>query len=219
MWVKKMNNENIVVDTIFKEKSHKKQPDKISIYDYPRPVEHKEHDFNSFVAFDVETTGIDPSKDAIIELSAIKVIDGKIIEEKEFVFQELVKPYKKKVPDEVVELTGITNEMVRDANRIWEVFPEFVEFIEDNILVGYNCMTFDSKFLVRAGRLSNIKIYNEYFDVMHFAQKLRNKLNSNNLTLVEVGKSLGIENSQAHRALSDAITTAKVYLKLLEIDY
>ena len=214
-----MSSLGIIVEPIVNKKSsHKKQPDKIKVGDYPTPIEHIKADFNSFVAFDVETTGIDHSKDAITELAAIKVVDGKIIEEKNFLFQELVHPYKKSIPKNVEMLTGITNEMVKDSKRIWEVFPEFVDFIGDNILLGYNCMTFDSKFLVRAGRISNLVIDNEYFDVMHVARKYKNVLNSENMTLVQVGKALGIENPQAHRALADAITTAKVYLKLIELN-
>ena len=196
----------------------KSQPNKIPVGEYPNPLEHITPNFNSFIAFDVETTGIDCSKDSITEIAAIKVIDGVINEKKEFLFQELVHPYKKSIPKNVELLTGITNEMVKDSKKIWEVFSEFVEFIGDNILVGYNCMVFDSRFLVRAGRLSNLIIYNKYFDVMHYAKKFKNILNSNNMTLVEVGKALGIENPNAHRALADAITTAKVYLKLKEIE-
>lgn len=214
-----MNSLGIIVEPMVNAKSlRKKQPDKIKVGDYPLPIEHIQADFNSFVAFDVETTGIDHSKDAITELAAIKVVDGKIVEEKEFLFQELVHPYKKSIPKNVEMLTGITNEMVKDSKRIWEVFPEFVEFIGDNILLGYNCMTFDSKFLVRAGRISNLIIDNEYFDVLHMARKYKNILDSENMTLVQVGKALGIENPQAHRALADAITTAKVYLKILELN-
>lgn len=195
-----------------------KQPEKIKVGEYPLPIENTIPNFNSFVAFDVETTGIDHSKDSITEIAAIKVINGIITESKEFIFQELVKPYKKKIPNDVEKLTGITNDMVKDCRNIWEVFPDFATFIEDNILVGYNCMTFDSKFLVRAGRLSNLIINNQYFDVMHLVKKYKNTLDVENMTLVQVGKSLGIENPQAHRALADAITTAKVYLKIIELN-
>lgn len=193
-----------------------KQPIKIPVGEYPPPNEYIMPDFNTFVAFDLETTGIDNSKDAIIEIAAIKVVDGIIVEEKEFVFQELVYPYKKRIPAKIEKLTGITNEMVKNSKKIWQVFPEFTEFIGDNILLGYNCMSFDSKFLVRAGRLSNLIINNEYFDVIHFIKKYKNLINSRDMTLVEVGKSLNIDNPQAHRALADAITTAKIYLKLKE---
>lgn len=192
----------------------KKAPEKIKIEDYPKPVECQIPGFNSFVAFDVETTGLSSKTDSIIEIAAIKVRDGKIIES----FQELVHPYKKKIPVEVEMLTGITNNMVYNRREIWEVFEDFVKFIGDDILVGYNCMTFDSQFLVRAGRLSNIKIYNQYFDVMKYVIKSKDVLNYTEKNLVEVANLLGIENPNAHRALADAITTAKVYLKLLELN-
>lgn len=195
-----------------------KAPDKIAISDYPNPIELKKAGFKSFVAFDIETTGIDHSKDSITELAAIRVVDGKIIESKDFIFQELVHPYKRKIPKNVEKLTGITNEMVYDAREIWGVFKDFADFIKDDILLGYNCMTFDSKFLVRAGRLSNIKIENQYFDVMNYVKKFKSKLNYDSKTLTNIGEILGITNPSAHRALADSITTAKVYLKLLEID-
>ena len=205
------------IDTENLIKSDKKQPKKIEVGQYPLPVEITNPGFLDFVAFDLETTGIDYSKDAITEIAAIKVRNGVIVEEKNFLFQELVKPYKKRIPANVEKITGITNDMVNKARNIWEVFTDFAEFIGDDILVGYNCMIFDSKFLVRAGRLSNLIINNKYFDVMKMAQKYKNVVTSKNMTLVEFGESIGIKNPQAHRALADAITTAKVYLKLLEI--
>ena len=200
------------------QKTRSKAPDAISIDDYPQTVELNEAGFKSFVAFDIETTGINHAWDSITELAAIRVVDGKIVETKEFIFQELVHPYKRKIPTDVEKLTGITNEMVYDAREIWEVFKDFKEFIKDDILLGYNCITFDSKFLVRAGRLSNIKIENKYFDVMKYAQKFKSTLSYENKTLNNIANLLGITNPNAHRALADSITTAKVYLKLLELD-
>ncbi len=194
------------------------QPPKIPIEEYPTPKELTDSGFKNFVAFDIETTGLNPVRDSITEIGAIKVIDGKIVESKEFIFQELVHPYKRKIPPDVEELTGITNEMVYGAGDIWDVFPKFVEFIGDNILVGYNCIAFDSKFILRAGRLSNIIINNPYFDVMHYAKKFKLRINCENNKLNTIANQLGIVNEEAHRALSDAITTAKVYLKLLEIE-
>ena len=212
-YLKFLTSLNIQFDDVI----HKKQPEKIKVDNYPIPVEHTMFDFDSFVAFDVETTGIDTTRDSITEIAAIKVLNGQIIEEKEFLFQELVHPYKRTIPPSVEKLTGITNEMVKDAPRIWEVFPKFVDFIGDSIMLGYNCMSFDSKFLVRAGRLSNIIIENEYFDVLHMAKQYKSQLSCDNMKLVSVGETLGIKNPQAHRALADAITTAKVYLALKKL--
>lgn len=194
-----------------------KAPEKISIEDYPAVCEITAAGFKSFVAFDVETTGLDHSRDSIIELSAIRVVDGVVVEEKEFIFSEFVHPYKVKISKTVEELTGISNEMVHDSREIWEVFKDFAEWLGDDILLGYNCSTFDSKFMVRAGRLSNVVLTNKYFDAMKLARKKKALLSSENLKLVNVAESLGIINPQAHRALADAITTAKVYLALLEL--
>lgn len=199
-------------------KEKTKAPGDIDINDYPIPIELTKAGFKTFVAFDIESTGVNHNIDSITELAAIRVVDGKIVEEKEFIFQELVHPYRRKIPKNVEEITGITNEMVSDAREIWEVFKDFAEFIKDDILIGYNCMTFDSKFLVKAGCLSNIKIENKYFDVMNYVNKLKYKLNYDSKTLTNIGELLGIKNPNAHRALADSITTAKVYLKLLELD-
>lgn len=198
--------------------SRAKVPDKISNDDYPLPIELKESGFKSFVAFDLETTGIDHTKDSITEIAAIRVVNGEIVESKEFIFQELVHPYKKRIPENVEKITGITNEMVHKCREVWEVFKDFSEFIGDDILVGYNCMSFDSKFLRRAGRLSNKIITNKYFDVMNYIKKFESVLHYENKTLSCISGLLGITNPNAHRALADSVTTAKVYLKLLELE-
>ena len=198
--------------------SRTKVPDKISNDDYPLPIELKESGFKSFVAFDLETTGIDHTKDSITEIAAIRVVNGEIVESKEFIFQELVHPYKKRIPENVEKITGITNEMVHKCREVWEVFKDFSEFIGDDILVGYNCMSFDSKFLRRAGRLSNKIITNKYFDVMNYVKKFESVLHYENKTLSCISNLLGITNPNAHRALADSVTTAKVYLKLLELE-
>ena len=187
---------------------------------YPLPKEIRKADFDDFVAFDLETTGLSPTKDSIIEIGAIKVIGGKVSETKQMVFQEFVKPLdSKKVSADVLKLTGISNEDVRIARPIWEVFPDFVRFTEGLTLVGFNCMAFDSKFMVRAGRYSNLILENPYFDVMRYAKACKDDLNlsGSKQSLATLAKQLGVKNPRAHRALADAITTAKVFLKLREL--
>lgn len=182
---------------------------------YPIPQKADETYYNDFVAFDVETTGKDVVKDSIIEISAVKVKDGKIVD----TFSELVKPIDKKISAQVEQLTGISNDDVINAREIWEVFPDFAKFIEDNVLVGYNSLAFDSRVLVRAGRYSHIILQNKHLDVMHYSRKyLRQQGISNVISLVKLGEMLEVVNPQAHRALADAETTAKIYLKLLEFE-
>ena len=144
----------------------------------------------------------------------------RIVESKEFTFQEFVHPFKKGIREEITKLTGISKEDVKDARQMWEVFPDFMKFAGNSVLVGFNNVKFDSRFLVRAGRYSNIIMDNPQFDVMKYAENFREKLSieEKKISLETLGRKLGIENPEAHRALSDAITTARIYLKLKEMD-
>ena len=191
-------------------------PEAIPKDQYPEPKEIRDAYFDTFVAYDLETTGISAKTDSIIEIGAIKVCNGEVVESQEFVFQEFVRPYKRSVREEVTKLTGITKEDVKDARQMWEVFPDFMAFVGDNVLVGYNNVKFDSRFLVRAGRYSNIIMKNPQFDVMRYAEEFREKLGitEKKISLGTLSRKFGIENPQAHRALADALTTARVYLEL-----
>ncbi len=198
----------------------KRGPKAIPRDEYPEPIETRDADFDSFVAFDLETTGRSSKIDSIIEFGAIKVVNGQVVDSGEFVFQELVKPYKRKLSDEIQNLTGITADDVKGAREMWEVTPDFLKFVGDSILVGFNCIAFDSRFMVRAGRYSNIVIENKYFDVMRYADQFKERLGivSKKISLEELSDKLDIQNPKAHRALADAITTARIFLKLKEMD-
>lgn len=126
----------------------------------------------------------------------------------------------RKMHREITELTGITNEEVYAARPIWEVLPDFMSFAGDAVLLGFNCIVFDSRFLVRAGRYSNLIIENKYFDVMRYTDRFKDKLglDTQKVSLSELAEVLNIENPQAHRALSDAITTARIFLKLKSME-
>ena len=179
---------------------------------YPDPVEIRYTDFNCFVAFDVETTGTNAKTDSIIEIGAVKVVGDRIVEDKQFTFQEFVQPLDgKKVSPEIEALTGIQHAQVCAARPVWEVLPDFMDFVGDSVLLGFNCMAFDSRFMVRAGRYSNFIITNLYFDVMRYAARFREKLgiNERKISLQGLADALGIENPSAHCALGDAVTTAK----------
>ena len=106
--------------------------------------------------------------------------------------------------------------MVKDARQIYDVFNDFADFVGDRVLVGYNSRKFDSGFLVRAGRYARRIERFRHFDVLNEAEKYSKNNNLENAKPETVGQSLGIVNPEAHRALSDAITTAKVYLELKE---
>lgn len=187
---------------------------------YPSAKEIRDADFDTFVAFDVETTGRNTTIDSIIEIGAIKVVGGQIVDTVEFTFQEFVRPFKRSLQPHITELTGIRKEDVVNARQMWEVIPDFMKFVGDNILVGFNSVPFDSKFLARAGRYSNLIIENPHFDVLRYAAKFSDELGleSQRVSLENLARKLDIENPEAHRALADAVTTARAYLKLKEMD-
>ncbi len=193
----------------------KKTKEPIPKEDYPEPKEHAAADFDSFVAFDLETTGRG-RYDNIIEIGAVKVVNGKVSEEASFCFQTFVKPMDKKITPEITALTGITPEDVQNAPANKEALAAFLNFAGDNILLGFNCMAFDSRYLTRAGRYAHIIIKNEYFDVMRYAKRRKTDfgLPGGKLSLAALAESFGTENPRAHRALADALTTARLFLKL-----
>ncbi|MCR4610628.1 MAG: 3'-5' exonuclease [Lachnospiraceae bacterium] len=193
--------------------SNTQAPTPIKKEDYPTIKETKDDSINSYVAFDLETTGLYPSNDSIIEIGAIKVIDGNIVESDEMYFQEFVRPYRKQISAQVQEITGITPADVEDARQMWEVIPDFMEFVGDLPLLGFNSIFFDCKFLERAGRYSHIYINNPCFDVINYANQFKKGfgIKKRRCSLKDMSDALGIVNPRAHRALADAITTAKVY--------
>lgn len=212
---------SLSIDAEISPKSQNIRPKPLSSKEYPYPTfeELRQAGFRSFVAYDVETTGLSRKYDSLTEIGAVRVVDGEVVEEHSFLFQELVKPYKKRIPYQVEQLTGITNEMVRSARPMWEVVADFADFVGDDILIGYNCTSFDNHFIHRAGRYANRLMENPCFDVLPYARRFKEMLGiTGSCSLSAVSDALDIENPQAHRALADAVTTARVYLRLLELD-
>ena len=171
--------------------------------------------FDSYISFDVETTGFSPSKDSLTEIGAIRVVNGVIDESERFIFSELVKPYKKRIPEIVEQITGITNEDVKNKRQMWEVVTDFLDFAGDDVLLGYNSAKFDIKFLIRAARYAGIIIQNPVFDVMKYAVELKVSPKGKRVpSLGDLSEYYSIRNPSAHRAYADAITTARVFERL-----
>lgn len=187
--------------------------------EYPDPVEARDSGFDTFVAFDLETTGTNTNYDSIVEIGAVKVVGGKVVDSEEFTFQELVRPLdNKKISPEAQAKNGLTDEEVNGARPVWEVFPDFMKFVDDSVLLGFNCMSFDSKFMVRAGRYSNLIVENKYFDVMHYAAQFSEKLGlGKKFSLEDLSEKLNVKNPRAHRALADALTTARIFTELKKL--
>ncbi len=193
--------------------------------EYPKFDKWVQHaGFKSFVAYDLETAGFHLERNCVLEIGAVKVIDGKLIDKRQYKFQELIYPYggTSKIEPEAFAVHGISMEKAKAGRDIQEIWKEFVEFIGSDILIGFNNAAFDSPRLRRAGRYGKIAISPTQFDVMKyaagFAGALGYTVKRGKVSLETVAESLGIHNPRAHRAYADAWTTAKVYLKLLEID-
>ena len=169
----------------------------------------KATDFSTFVAFDIETTGL-PRDSEIIEIGAVKVVNGEICDS----FQEFVNPGRP-IPSEITQITGITDEMVADADRIDVVLPLFRAFAGNNILVGHNALNFDCKIMGHWADKYEIFIDNDVFDTLRFVRYRCEDfpgLSCNKLSVL--CDYFGITSDTYHRADADAEVTAKLYLAL-----
>lgn len=162
----------------------------------------------TFVVFDLETTGLEVSSNGITEIGAVKIVDGKITEH----FTSLIKPDYPILPDNIA-ITGITPEMVKDAPKISSVIPDFMKFIDGATLVAHNA-DFDMKFLRRFADAEEYSVKNKVLDTMIIS---RNKLPSlRKHDLHTIAEYFGIV-FRHHRALSDAYATAEAFIKLAKI--
>ena len=166
--------------------------------------------FDSFVAFDVETTGL-ADADRITEIGAVRVENGQIVER----FQMLANPGRR-IPRDAQRKTGISDEMVADARPSSEVAALFSEFAGGAVLVGHN-IGFDLRMLANASLPAGIEFTNSFFDTNGCAEGLKTGQGWEATRLGYLCEKLGIELVNAHRALSDAEATAKLYLKLKEL--
>lgn len=163
-----------------------------------------------YVAFDLETTGLNVETDCIIEIGALKVRNGKVVQR----FMEFLKPEKPITPM-ITNITGITNEMVSNARDTSAIIRDFVEFCEDDILVGHNIM-FDYKFMKKYVNQQGYLFEKSGIDTLKIARKCLCQLESKSLEAL--CNHYKIENPAAHRAYFDALSTAKIY-HMLAHDY
>ena len=163
---------------------------------------------DTFVVFDLETTGIDLMSNGITEIGAVKIVGGKIVEQ----FQTLVKP-DYRITEENVAITGITEEMVKDAPKISMVLPDFMKFIEGAVLVAHNA-EFDLKFVKRFASAEEYEVKNKVIDTVELARTCLPQLRNHKLNTI--ADYFGIV-FHHHRALSDAYATAEAFIELLKI--
>lgn len=175
-------------------------------------------DKNEYVAFDLETTGLNPDTCEIIEIAAVKIKDGKIVD----TFQSLIKP-ERKISSKITKINGITNEMVQNERSINEVLPDFIKFIEKYPLVSHNA-DFDFSFLsanyekiygksFKRKKVCTMKLYRKEYKEWWGEKPASASLQS---CVEDLLSSEDIEehSRSAHRALNDAIMVYKIYEKL-----
>ena len=190
------------------EEYHTVYPEKYVDYEQGGLFDDDDKSFEgTYVVFDLETTGLEASKDEIIEIGACKIVNGRIDE----TFSTFVKP-NRRIPKEITQLTGITDEMVKDAPTINYVMPDFYKFCDGAIMVAHN-VQFDIGFIYNMGKKLSYNFTNQLMDTIEMAKaKLPGLKNYKLGTVVE---RLNIVLDNAHRAINDATATAKVFIKLM----
>ena len=171
-------------------------------------VNAKGQDFTSdFVVFDLETTGFSPMNNKIIEIGAVKIVDGRIADK----FSSFVNP-QEPIPFRITQLTSITDEDVMGAPTIEEVLPQFLEFCKDCVLVAHNA-SFDMGFIMENCKRLGYPQEFTYVDTVGIARVLLP--NQAKHTLDAVAKTLHISLENHHRAVDDAGATAEIFEKFI----
>lgn len=157
---------------------------------------------NNYISIDLEMTGLNEKEDKIIEIGAIKVKEGVIVD----TFSTFVNP-KESLPENVISITGIKDEDVKDAPELKEVLPDLYTFLGEDVLLGHSVHS-DYKFLKRNFVNNNMKFDRKGLDTLRMARVALPELESKRLP--DLCKHFGIE-TKSHRALEDARSTHLLY--------
>ncbi len=163
----------------------------------------------SFVVFDIETTGFSPLTCRIIEIGAVRVEGGRIVDR----FSTFVNP-QVPIPFRIEQLTSINDAMVMDAPVIEEVLPKFLDFCEGAVMVAHNA-DFDMSFIMENCSRQGIPHDFTYVDTVGMARFLLPALNR--FKLDTVAKAVGVSLQNHHRAVDDAACTAEIFVKFVEM--
>ncbi|WP_027437893.1 PolC-type DNA polymerase III [Lachnospira multipara] len=164
---------------------------------------------DSYVVFDIETTGFSAIEDKIIEIGAVKVCNGEIVDK----FSTFVNP-QIPIPFRIENLTHISDQMVMNAPLIEEALPQFIDFCKDSCVVAHNAM-FDTSFISRKAALLGIELDFTIIDTVPLAQFLMPNLH--NYKLDTLTKHLGVILDSHHRAVDDAKATADIFVKFIKM--
>lgn len=161
---------------------------------------------DTFVVFDIETTGLSAQNDSIIEIGAVKLKAGEVID----TFSRFINPH---VPlsDFIIDLTGITDDMLKDQSDLKDVLPQFLAFVGDSVVVAHNA-SFDTAFIRVASHKLGLPFSPCIMDTLSMSRLLLPELKRHKLNLVAKHLDIPLENH--HRASDDALATAYILLKL-----
>lgn len=165
---------------------------------------------DSYVVIDIETTGLTPLYDEIIEFAAIKIKNNSIIDS----YSTLVKP-SQPISSFITSLTGITNEMLENAPKLENIMNNIISFITDSTIIGHN-VSFDINFLYdNLFELSAKKLTNNYMDTLYLARKIIPNMDNHKLSTLKEYFNISTENS--HRAYDDAYACYITYESLRKL--
>lgn len=160
---------------------------------------------NDYVTIDLETTGLSPKYEKIIELGAAKIRDGKVID----VFSAFINPGKT-LPERIIDLTGIKESDVSQAPYIEGVLEQFLDFLGEDVLLGHN-LVFDYSFVKKAAVNQKLVFDKQGIDTLKISRRFLTDLESRKLEFLCQHYGIKLD---AHRALNDAIATHELYQKL-----
>ncbi len=163
----------------------------------------------TYCVLDLETTGFSATAEKITEVGIMKIKNGEVIDQ----FSCFVNP-EKHIPQRVTEVTNITDDMVKDAETIEQVFPKILKFIEGSVLVAHNA-PFDMGFLKQNAKNLGYQFDYTYLDTLSLAKDLFPDYKK--YKLGKIAENLGIKVEVAHRALDDVDTTVKVFNVMLDM--
>jgi len=163
----------------------------------------------TYVVFDIETTGFSAGMHRITEIGAIKIEDGVITEE----FHQLIDP-EVTIPRRITEITGITDDLLAGQPTISDALPLFIDFCCECTLVAHNA-SFDMSFINANAREQGLKCNFNVVDTLSMARRLFPKLENHKLNTV--ANHLNIKHKNHHRAMGDAHATAQIFLRCMEL--
>ncbi|ABR48830.1 DNA polymerase III, alpha subunit [Alkaliphilus metalliredigens QYMF] len=164
---------------------------------------------DEYIVFDIETTGLSNRNDRITEIGAVKIKDSQVIDK----FSALVNP-EMKIPSKIVELTGITDDMVVDKQTIDVILPGFLAFIGSSPVVAHNS-DFDMGFIRENANRIERTIENQVIDTLKLSRILLPQLKRHRLN--SIAKELNVSLENHHRAVDDAQATAEIFVKFIEL--